>query len=54
MPSSAVGTLAGSFSELVMAISLLLTEERTQFFLVTQGGTTFGDKTGYGSEKCAV
>ncbi|MFN6464239.1 MAG: hypothetical protein RMZ41_020820 [Nostoc sp. DedVER02] len=29
MPSAVVGTLAGSFSELVMAISLLLTEERT-------------------------
>ncbi|MDZ8226174.1 hypothetical protein [Nostoc sp. ChiVER01] len=41
MPSYAVGTLAGSCSELVMAISLLLTEERTQFFLVTQGETNF-------------
>ncbi|MEH1843238.1 MAG: hypothetical protein V7L20_32010 [Nostoc sp.] len=41
MPSYAVGTLPGSCSELVMAISLLLTEERTQFFLVTQGETTF-------------
>jgi hypothetical protein len=41
MPSYAVGTLAGSCSELVIAISLLLTEERTQFFLVTQGETNF-------------
>ncbi|MEH2160897.1 MAG: hypothetical protein V7K38_07580 [Nostoc sp.] len=41
MPSDVIGTLAGSFSELVMAISLLLTEERTQFFLVTQVETAF-------------
>lgn len=41
MPSYVVGTLAGSYSELVMAISLLLTEKRTQFFLITQRETTF-------------
>ena len=41
MPSYAVGTLAGSYSELVIAISLLLTQERTQFFVVTQKDTTF-------------
>jgi hypothetical protein len=32
IPSSLVGTLAGSASECVMAFSLLLAEERTQFF----------------------
>jgi hypothetical protein len=31
IPSSIVGTLAGSASELVMAFSLLITEERSQF-----------------------
>jgi hypothetical protein len=31
IPSSLVGTLAGSGSEFVMAISLLLTERQTQF-----------------------
>ncbi|MEA5622078.1 hypothetical protein [Nostoc sp. UHCC 0251] len=41
IPSYAVGTLAGSYSELVMAISLLLTQERTEFFVVTQRETTF-------------
>lgn len=36
IPIAFVGTLAGSTSEFILAISLLLTEQRTQFFPVHQ------------------
>ena len=38
IPSSLVGTLAGSASEFVMIVSLLITEKRTQFLLAKQVG----------------
>ncbi|NEP51806.1 MAG: hypothetical protein F6K65_24645, partial [Moorea sp. SIO3C2] len=42
VPISRVGTLVGSASEFVMALSLLLTERRTQFVRAQLGS---GEKT---------